>query len=90
MPQFIDRLELDYSLTVMLYELAIGEYFHKFSRYLSVNVLFIDYMESELRLYNSQMNQLKANIFPTFNNVLNYYMYTTGSIMNYTLPNCNA
>lgn len=45
-------------------------------------------MANEIRLYTTQMNQLKASIFPTFNNVLDFYMYTTSSLVNYTLPNC--
>lgn len=46
-------------------------------------------MANEMRLYTTQMNQVKASIFPTFNNVLDYYMYSTSSLMTYMLPNCN-
>jgi hypothetical protein len=90
MSQLIERLETDYATSVLMYELAISESTIKLTNEFIINsndfILFLANLQDELNLALREFNTVKSSIFPTFNSVKSYFLFTA----NYLADALNA
>jgi hypothetical protein len=93
MNRLIQRLRDDYYIIILLYQNAIGEDYEEdlFESGLVnlPNPSFAENLASEIERYNTQFNRVRGSVFPTFNSIRSYFVFTANMLID-TLPACTA